>query len=540
MKIWFLTFESKDTKKVGGLAEVPPRLGEALKKMGYEVEIIVPNHGFIQGYRGDGLVRLYSFKTLYGDLEVYMYTKPSVKHIIISGSVLDELEIYSPKYLMDKVKVWALGIKHYYEVLEERRRPDIIHGNDWLSVPSLVLLRSIDKSLRLYYQIHLLSKTYFSLEDVTYDLGLDPSNKIYGLYGLKSIREYYELSNGYADRLGGLLSNKLLTVSKNYVREVVRRTGFDLEDHVDYIPNATTWRLDDILEKLKTIHPEIKQYLSIDSIIGYDRINIRKYLLLKALRDLGKNEPIVDDRGFREFLEKLDIPPFTGKGRVEGFNEDGPLVIMTGRVSRQKGIHVLLRAFEDIVSILPEIKVLLLLLPVWSDLSLINDIVEHSILFRENLRVIFGRAPSIYGLAHIASNTMVAPSIYEPFGLIALESMVCGSPVVASYTGGLAETVVDIRRYGVIGTGLHITPSDCFELAHGLTDMVLFMETLYYKPWSREWIRLVERIDNRVLRELLISNPRAPLLVRKSCMKRADQYSWDNSAKKALLIYGGK
>jgi glycogen synthase len=141
--------------------------------------------------------------------------------------------------------------------------------------------------------------------------------------------------------------------------------------------------------------------------------------------------------------------------RKHGVDPDRPTVLFVGRITRQKGVLHLLRAVPH----LPQgVQVVLCAgMPDTPEIgaemeSLVRELrghTEHPIhwiakmLPRAELAAFYSQA-----------SVFVCPSVYEPFGIINLEAMACGVPVVASAVGGIPEAVVD----GETGVLVNVNP----------------------------------------------------------------------------------
>ena len=163
-----------------------------------------------------------------------------------------------------------------------------------------------------------------------------------------------------------------------------------------------------------------------------------------------------------------------------GIDPDRPAVVFVGRITRQKGLPHLLRACEQLPA-----DVQVILCAGAPDTPEIKAEVEGLVArLREKrtgvvwIEEMLPRPELIAVLA--ASDVFVCPSVYEPLGIVNLEAMAVGLPVVGSATGGIPDVIVDGETGLLVpieqvqdGTGTPIDPAR-FEadLAERLTTLV--------------------------------------------------------------------
>ncbi len=221
---------------------------------------------------------------------------------------------------------------------------------------------------------------------------------------------------------------------------------------------------------------EESAFLSADAVIavsdGMRQDILRSYPALDESRvsvvhngiDLTRWRPAPDD----ELVTSLGIDP------------NRPAVVFVGRITRQKGLSYLLQAVDqldkdvqvvlcagapDTPEILAEVQARVVELQAQrSGVVWIDRLLSH----REIVAVLS------------TATTFVCPSIYEPLGIVNLEAMACGIPVVGTATGGIPEVIDDgvtgrlvpIEQLGD-GSGLPVDP-DRFvkDLAGALSDVL--------------------------------------------------------------------
>jgi starch synthase len=181
---------------------------------------------------------------------------------------------------------------------------------------------------------------------------------------------------------------------------------------------------------------------------GMRRDILRSYPFLDEARvsvvhngiDLEKWHPVHDD----ELLAKL------------GIDASRPSVVFVGRITRQKGLPYLLRA----AALLPA-EVQIILCAGAPDTPEIMAEVREGVaeLQKERTGVVWiEEILNTHDLSAVltSATTFVCPSVYEPLGIVNLEAMACGAPVVGTATGGIPEVVDD----GITGRLVPIDQSD--------------------------------------------------------------------------------
>jgi starch synthase len=147
---------------------------------------------------------------------------------------------------------------------------------------------------------------------------------------------------------------------------------------------------------------------------------------------------------------------------ANGIDPDRPSVVFVGRITRQKGVPVLLRAAAHLD---PDVQLVLCAgAPDTPELGAeVAGLVEELRKTRSGVIWLSGMLSKREVIQLLSHSTLFAcPSVYEPLGIVNLEAMACGTAVVASKVGGIPEVVADGE------TGLLVPPDDPAALAESI------------------------------------------------------------------------
>jgi glycosyltransferase involved in cell wall biosynthesis len=180
--------------------------------------------------------------------------------------------------------------------------------------------------------------------------------------------------------------------------------------------------------------------------------------------------------------EKIEILPyFTYLPNIQKVDRSKePVVLCLGRAVREKGIQYLLQAFRKI----GENARLIII----GDGPMINELKTFAESLDIQNKVTFTgwlQHPDLEAYYRQAS-VVVLPSVWpEPFGIVGIEAMAHGKPVVASAIGGISDWLIDGK------TGFLVEPSDWRRLADKIE--LLLIKPSLAKRFGLEGRKMVEK-----------------------------------------------
>ncbi|KAK4336614.1 hypothetical protein RND71_043953 [Anisodus tanguticus] len=205
------------------------------------------------------------------------------------------------------------------------------------------------------------------------------------------------------------------------------------------------------------------KYISVDNIpeVANTRLKYEKEVLENAEYIIATSPE--EERDMRNYMSSkgtiemvpcgTDIERFNSEKREEArkklnFKENDKIVLYVGRFDYRKGIETLVRAV-NISKFRNDPNLKLVIGGGWTvggsdgnERERIGKIVAECNL--DNITIFTGQlGPSNLHLYYAAADCCVVPSHYEPFGLVPIEAMASGTPVVASEVGGLKYTIVN-------------------------------------------------------------------------------------------------
>jgi starch synthase len=467
MRILFVAAEVTPVIKVGGLADVVGALPKALSALGHDVRVIIPYYQAIDRVRFPSRVMSSSLLVPWMDqavavtlrqgrlpeTDVPLFYLESDSHIQHPHEISALGSVYAnsgdPQVLaaeLQRFLFFSRGVAAWIQ--QSSWKPDVLHLHDWHTSATAAFVADGPTPIPTVLTIHnLQNQGRWSAGDVFAWLGA--SQNRHPAWRLRD-----RLGNVNLLQVGIHASTAVNTVSPTYAQEILT------PEYGEGLDRDLQDRTGGVIGILNGIDTEMFDPSS-------DQIIVRRYEADTVAS--GKKENV---RALRRLLGLAET--------------SGPLFVSVGRLAEQKGYHLIAPLIQKLVAAGGQVAIL------GTGVPEVELRLREAMSLNPAMAVLVSKFDaSLAQLMYAGGDFFLMPSIFEPCGLGQMMAMRYGTLPVVRRTGGLQDTVIDIRRSPDRGTGFVFEAARPEDLWSSITAAI----ALYGR--SRDFLAARQRAMNQ-------------------------------------------
>lgn len=421
MQIVFASAECAPFVKTGGLGDVAGSLPAALVRAGAEVIVMVPKYATIKDEYKSQMEHFSDFYVSLGWRNEYCGLE-KLEHDGVTYMFIDNERYFARDYpygFFDDGERFAFFSKAITESLQHLPAGfecDILHCNDWQTALAPVFLREFYQGLPLYDRV----KTVFSIHNVAFQGQFSDTvmEDILGVAHIPAAASQLRCDACSINYMLGALryADAITTVSPTYANEIQTP---EFGEGLDGVLRERSYALQGILNGI--------------DVAGFDPATDKR---------IAANYT-VDDRSGKavckaKLQEELGLE----------VRDDRPLMVMVTRLTRQKGMDLVMYALDRILSGGVQVAVL-----GTGDRDYEDGLRYFQDKYPGTMAARIEFDPALSQRMYAAADMFLMPSKFEPCGLSQIIAMRYGTLPIVRETGGLKDTVIPYNEFTGEGTG---------------------------------------------------------------------------------------
>lgn len=421
MQIVFASAECAPFVKTGGLGDVAGSLPAALVRAGAEVIVMVPKYATIKDEYKSQMEHFSDFYVSLGWRNEYCGLE-KLEHDGVTYMFIDNERYFARDYpygFFDDGERFAFFSKAITESLQHLPAGfecDILHCNDWQTALAPVFLREFYQGLPLYDRV----KTVFSIHNVAFQGQFSDTvmEDILGVAHIPAAASQLRCDACSINYMLGALryADAITTVSPTYANEIQTP---EFGEGLDGVLRERSYALQGILNGI--------------DVAGFDPATDKR---------IAANYTVEDRSGKAVCKAKLQ------EELGLEVRDDRPLMVMVTRLTRQKGMDLVMYALDRILAGGVQVAVL-----GTGDRDYEDGLRYFQDKYPGTMAARIEFDPALSQRMYAAADMFLMPSKFEPCGLSQIIAMRYGTLPIVRETGGLKDTVQPYNEFTGEGTG---------------------------------------------------------------------------------------